>query len=170
MRLVLATLLAIGLHVAAHGQGAEKKPEGNGQERTKTFEEIFGPSSFEPKPRPNPTDRDSTGNGLADYAKGYEASRSPDFDTKLGTESHSDAIRRAGQFQLYVNGVVDGVYYMSWRWAGFLPFDIPSGVTNGQIYSIVAKYLREHPEQLHRRKEDLVIEALVEAFPRKKAE
>ena len=41
----------------------------------------------------------------------------------------------------------------------------PKGVTYGQDYLIVVKYIHNHPEQMHKQTSVLVLEALQEAFP-----
>jgi hypothetical protein len=171
MRLVFATLLAIGLHAATYGQVVEKKPEASGQERTTNYDDIFGPvyvpkKATVPQPRANPKEPSFSGNDLAEDAKGYDAAHSPGFG--VDTANWREAYEKSDRFTRYVLGVLDGVYYAGWRWGRTdLPFETPGGVTHGQIYSVVSKYLREHPEQLHRWKEDLVIEAMAEAFPPK---
>jgi hypothetical protein len=45
---------------------------------------------------------------------------------------------------------------------------LPTEATNGQLKRIVEKYLRAHPEELHRDTAYLVVEALMEAFPCKR--
>ena len=42
---------------------------------------------------------------------------------------------------------------------------IPDGVTSGQAVSIVKKYLKENPEELHYTAQSLVAFALIKAFP-----
>jgi hypothetical protein len=41
----------------------------------------------------------------------------------------------------------------------------PDGVTNGQIFKVVFKYLNNNPEKLHETKSVLVAQALKKAFP-----
>jgi hypothetical protein len=41
----------------------------------------------------------------------------------------------------------------------------PKGVTYGQDYLIVVKYIHNHPEEMHKQTSVLVLEALREAFP-----
>jgi hypothetical protein len=62
-----------------------------------------------------------------------------------------------GFYMGYVTGLID---------VSFDVFNIPSGVTGGQIFSVIGKYLDEHPERWHKSAGVLVIEALKEKFPR----
>jgi hypothetical protein len=45
---------------------------------------------------------------------------------------------------------------------------VPSQVTNGQVLRIVAKYLNDHPEDLHKAAYSLGLRALSDAFPCKR--
>jgi|SRR5271157_316949 len=47
----------------------------------------------------------------------------------------------------------------------FAPNCPPKGATYGQDYLIVVKYIRNHPEELHKETNILALEALREAFP-----
>jgi hypothetical protein len=44
----------------------------------------------------------------------------------------------------------------------------PPRVTYGQMLDIVGKFLNDHPERRHERKPDLVLDALIAAFPCKR--
>jgi hypothetical protein len=131
MRLVFATLLAIGLHAATYGQVVEKKPEASGQERTTNYDDIFGPvyvpkKATVPQPRANPKEPSFSGNDLAEDAKGYDAAHSPGFG--VDTANWREAYEKSDRFTRYVLGVLDGVYYAGWRWGRTdLPFETPGG-------------------------------------------
>ena len=47
------------------------------------------------------------------------------------------------------------------------PFNLPAGLTPEQFVKLVQKYLKEHPDRLHERAENLLFDATVAAFPRK---
>jgi len=59
----------------------------------------------------------------------------------------------------YVKGVVDSF--------NDIAFKIPSGVTTGQLCSVVGKYIDDHPSEWNQEAADLVIKALKKAFPKK---
>jgi hypothetical protein len=61
----------------------------------------------------------------------------------------------------YCRGLVIGIEYT----AGSDTVCTPYGVTNGQLIRIVLKYLKDHPELLHRDDTSLIHEALQKAFP-----
>ena len=48
------------------------------------------------------------------------------------------------------------------------PMCIPDGVKMGQIVKIVMKFLDDHPEQLHLRARNIVLDSVAFAFPCKK--
>jgi hypothetical protein len=68
----------------------------------------------------------------------------------------------------YITGVTDA----NTVWWDFKPevrggpnYCPAEGVNNGQIFRIVVKYLREHPERLHFPAARLINDALTKAFP-----
>jgi len=73
----------------------------------------------------------------------------------------------------YCLGFVNGIMVMAYDWQAsakqskltFLPCLPLDGMTSGQALRIVTKYLKAHPEKLHRDAHILVVEALTEAFP-----
>jgi hypothetical protein len=157
MRLVLATLLAIGLHAAAHGQSEA------GREAPPTPNRASVP----------PSALDHTGHGLAADAKLYEESHSPGFKSNTNLKFVEDTLHGSIRFMCYVDGVKHGYLHAQDLFTSghpdfkFPQLNFPAGVTNGQQQAVVAKYLREHPETLHLPAFTLVIEALAEAFPPK---
>ena len=63
------------------------------------------------------------------------------------------------QGMLHMNRVY--VYHLK----GAALFCPPDGTTNGQAVRIVVKYLRDHPEELHKHDSVLAFTALKAAFP-----
>ena len=61
-------------------------------------------------------------------------------------------------------GFLNGIHEMRYYY-GDPPYCSPLGADYVQIARIVAKYLEEHPELLHRLAPHLAISALSEAFP-----
>jgi len=57
-----------------------------------------------------------------------------------------------------INGVLDTMLY-------YRMICLPDRVTVGQNLSIVMKYLRDHPKELHKEASYLIIQAFAEAFP-----
>jgi len=90
------------------------------------------------------------GNELVEFMRDYEK-----------RESDSDDYSRygLGQYTGFVIGVAD--------LGDSVFFDMPTGTTAGQIYAVVAKYLKDHPEQWAKPAHELVVNALAEAFPMK---
>ena len=65
----------------------------------------------------------------------------------------------------YITGVYD-MYMEAAPYSSLLtPICVPAGATNGQMTSVVKKYLVNHPEDLHRYATSLSILALQDAFP-----
>jgi len=94
-----------------------------------------------------------SGNEFLGCMKAYE-----NFEKKgkLNLREQLDAI----SYVVYIRGVADtanGTCFLS-----------PKGVTNLQMLSVVTKYLKTHPEELHKRPVVLILFALTEAFPLKK--
>jgi hypothetical protein len=59
-------------------------------------------------------------------------------------------------FEGYVVGATDGVHFGAC---------IPEGVTNDQVYEVVRKYLKDHPEELHLHAVTLIKKAFIKAWP-----
>jgi hypothetical protein len=68
------------------------------------------------------------------------------------------------------NGMVQGIRYLtnSATRAGDYPTCMPDTVTPGQLLSVVVRYMRNHPEHLHRQFELLVFDAYKAAWPCKR--
>jgi len=77
-----------------------------------------------------------------------------------------DAGQSHSNFQLgcYM-GFVSGVWTTGGRGYGF---KFNSNVTNGQICSVVGKWIGDHPERWTDNPADIVVQALKEAFPLQK--
>jgi hypothetical protein len=90
----------------------------------------------------------------------YKTWKATEKETNNITVSVIEAYFR-GYFFGFVNGVSDALMSL-----GVIYF--PEGVTNGQTYRVVGKYLEDHPESLHEPAIDLAARALVKAFPPKK--
>lgn len=88
-----------------------------------------------------------TGNDLVEIMREYE--KSDDSKTK--------SFYYTGVFSGYVAGVYDAQYYP--------PVDRET-ITLGQACAVVAKYLKEHPEDWNDTAASLVYQALLEAFQR----
>lgn len=69
----------------------------------------------------------------------------------------------AGRCVGFLQGVFAMNYYYEWKGDGLFCF--PNSVTYGQYVRIVVKYLRDHPEQLHKDEFLLAATALITAFP-----
>lgn len=89
---------------------------------------------------------------LAGYAALWEQSRA-----QGGVTYGDDNARRIEYFTGFVNGVAGATVQKYWCPRGAYQF--------GQIWGVVAKYLREHPEHWHRPPAHLVTDVLAEAFP-----
>jgi hypothetical protein len=89
---------------------------------------------------------------LADAYERLQA-RGPNINFTADPEGFYEA----PHFMGYVDGVVDTAT------GRILCF--PSSVTGAQIYSIVSKYLRDHPEEWNQQADELVIRALRATFP-----
>jgi len=63
-----------------------------------------------------------------------------------------------GTYEGYVTGVTDATVSM---------YSFDSTVTVRQICTVVARYLKQHPERWNEPASDLVISALKEAYPKK---
>jgi hypothetical protein len=95
-----------------------------------------------------------SGNMLAEWMKGYEACEATKDYTQYG--------QQASLYLGFIEGVVDSTEFTK-------VWEYPSkDVTGSQLMSVVAKYLKAHPEKLKDPAFALVIQALNEAFPIKK--
>ena len=88
---------------------------------------------------------------LARFALEYEQARSAGSTTSLVTAAH------VSYFQGFVNGVLLADFDRR-------IFCLPANATMGQAWMVVAKFLRENPEQWTREPSDLVEIALARAF------
>jgi Rap1a immunity proteins len=94
-----------------------------------------------------------TGSELKAEAVAYERSLEPDFDYT----SEGNVAFGSPAFIGYVSGVRDTLDGTA--------FCIPADVKSGRLDSMVSKYVREHPEELDKRGNELVVSALRPAFP-----
>ena len=100
--------------------------------------------------------------GLADSGGGLTLRDNCRIATK-DSDSMSDFDRwKATRCMAYVEGVLDG-----WILAGG-HLCKPEEVSNGEQAAVVAKYLDDHPEELHLHEGILVINAVTHAWPCKK--
>lgn len=76
------------------------------------------------------------------------------------SEDKNESRYHTGLFRGYVSGVIDT--------GNDVLFCTPDGVTRGQYIAVVAKYIKEHPEQWNLSASTLVINALRQVFPCKK--
>ena len=83
--------------------------------------------------------------------------------------SKSDAFDTASCIS-YIEGAVDGIVVADRLVEDRSIFCRPKGVNNGQLVRVVVKYLEENPESLHEWQFNLVLKALIEAFPCNKKE
>jgi hypothetical protein len=79
------------------------------------------------------------------------------------TNSNSNMFIQAAE-ENYAMGYIIGVYD---SFDGIF-FSAPTGVTQGQVFDVVKKYLEENPASRHEIASKLIIRALAEAFPIKK--
>jgi hypothetical protein len=183
----IGTLVVIGLVVGGEADGQTvatelgreskdiRKPLGANNNAAATSPDLPATSS---RPTPSSVTASSvtasneqpanTGNSLLSDAVGYESTRLPDFKLKYGTPFADDAIHKMARFTRYVDGALQGYEVACLTSNVGMRYDCPSGVTMGQVYAVVAKYLKEHPEKLHQPSAMLVIDALAESFPPKK--
>jgi hypothetical protein len=64
----------------------------------------------------------------------------------------------------WISGMVSG--FFAYREAtGVIVYDNPPGVSVGQVQMIFSKYLKDHPKLLQLPARDLVLKALIDAFP-----
>jgi hypothetical protein len=74
-------------------------------------------------------------------------------ETSVGKEMAWNALEALG----YITGVFD--------LGSQIFFQPPGGIVQGQLRQVVIKYLKDHPESLHRPAADLVMEAFQSAWP-----
>lgn len=85
--------------------------------------------------------------------------------TELLTMCDSNDLQEQNACMFYLGGVLQGVTL-----AGSSDyFNAPSDVTLTQCRLIVVKYLKEHPNQLHRSGVALVVRSFHDAFPPRKS-
>lgn len=92
--------------------------------------------------------------------------RAADFDT--GNQLLAACSGSAGdqvQCYAYMDGLLQGLLFMSVRDKSQMPFCVPDGVTKGQAAEVVVKYLRENPEQRHIAASVMATVAMRRAFP-----
>jgi len=90
-----------------------------------------------------------SGNDLVSLMREYD---------KADRDDRSTDYSAAREYRGFVIGVRDSTRFL---------YDMPDGVTQGQIGAIVSKYLKAHPEEWSAPAAFLVINALKEAFPLK---
>jgi hypothetical protein len=90
-----------------------------------------------------------TGNTLVEDMREFDKSKA----NPKAIDVSWDAV---GYYDGYISGVADATHSL---------YNVPSGVTYGQLSAIVSKYLKNHPEKWNKPAVDLVIFALQEAFP-----
>ena len=96
-----------------------------------------------------------SGNDLLTWWKAYQRFK------------NADSIHRPTSNTYYQAGMFDGFVLGALNALRQHDIDFPSSVTYGQIYSIVGKYLEDHPEELHLNAFKLVRSAL-SVFPPQK--
>jgi len=88
----------------------------------------------------------------------------------------NDLVKMMREYDKSETGDSNANYYDCGRYEGYVAgvsdakrafFGSPENVTVGQTCSIVAKYLKEHPEKWNQPADILVIEALQKAFPKR---
>ena len=101
------------------------------------------------------TDRHS-GLWLKQHAQAYEK-----FLAGGNTTSEPKVAGEAGAFM----GFIDGMSYAP----GSRFFCEPTGTTYDQLYAVVSKWINNNPEKWHLRANELVMQALGQAFPCEKS-
>lgn len=97
----------------------------------------------------------ATNTAIAGFTDGNEL-----YQWLLEDENPNGSRFKKGLFKGYVNGVVDlgdGVLFCT-----------TTGVTRGQFTAVVAKYLKNNPEQWNKSADSIVVYAIEEAFPCKR--
>ena len=88
------------------------------------------------------------------------------FMSECGGALDSQHISAAGAMCLtYVIGLHDGIGMFADKGGPAEVYCQPDGVTAGQALRLLAKYIKDHPEKSHHATRDLMLAALVEAFP-----
>ena len=88
-----------------------------------------------------------SGHILVDNMRAYEKTSIDDFNER----------EQASLYMGYVSGVFDATSHY---------INIPKNITHGQAWDIVTKFLNKHPERLNEPAAKLIVEALLEAFPK----
>ena len=70
-------------------------------------------------------------------------------------------------YSWYFCGYVDSLVWNKWYSIPSMAFHYPSGMKNGQLRDVVAKYIHEHPEKHHESNSQLIRNAIREAWPSK---
>jgi hypothetical protein len=98
------------------------------------------------------------GNDLLELAKSWEKT------TENPEKANSVTLMKSSIYVGYVNGILEFIMLMNSRSeSNFI--NIPSQSSYHQMYKIINKYLRDHPEKLHKRSILLVVMSLQKAFP-----
>ena len=92
------------------------------------------------------------GNNLVDYMN---------EDEKFTANLPNAHIWKSGRYSGFVLGISD-----AYESAGVICFS--SSVTNGQIYAVVSKFLKDNPDKWNYSAADLVVHSLKASFPCKK--
>jgi len=102
----------------------------------------------------------TSGEGRAGYITGRD----------LNEVCNKDNYYSKGQCLGYIEGVHDAGSLIDKatdkrQWDSDWTACVPKGVTAGQLWEVVKKWLREHPADWHYTADSLVANALAEAFP-----
>lgn len=81
--------------------------------------------------------------------------------------SHTTADYGAGFCRGFIEAVLD-MNELHLITGGGSPMCIPEGAKMGQILKVIMKYIDDHPEQLHIRARNVVLDSVAIAFPCKK--
>lgn len=100
------------------------------------------------------------GQAVAGFMTGNELVENMRESDKADAGDRTANFMKSAYYSGYIMGVSDVLNHML--------FDLPPRVTVGQICSVVAKYLKNHPERWNELASELVMDALSEAFPLKK--
>lgn len=87
-----------------------------------------------------------TGKELVEFAESYR--------------KQDEMFFQQGAFVGYITATAEagqGIFFM-----------IPDNVSRKQLYAVVAKYVEDNPSKWHLKAQDLVVDALIKAFPLKK--
>lgn len=88
------------------------------------------------------------------------------FASECGDTLDSQHISTAGATCLtYVIGLHDGIGMFADKGGPTELYCQPDGVTAGQALRLLVKYIKDHPEKSQQATRDLMLTALIEAFP-----